>query len=78
MASLIQGMWLLFVPISLIKPRYSVSSAIVQRYLGPILEAALSQHVQIQAVAIDVLSFTVKQGLAHPLQVRSQRQANHL
>jgi cohesin loading factor subunit SCC2 len=45
-----------------------VSSAIVQRYLGPILEAALSQNVQIQAVAIDVLSFTIKQGLAHPLQ----------
>lgn len=49
----------------------SVSSAIVQRYLSPILEAALSQHVTIQAVAIDVLSFTIKQGLAHPLQVRS-------
>ncbi|KAF8073449.1 hypothetical protein FPV67DRAFT_1559883 [Lyophyllum atratum] len=45
-----------------------VSSAIVQRYLGPILEAALSQNSQIQATAIDVLSFTIKQGLAHPLQ----------
>lgn len=48
---------------------FSVSSAIVQRYLGPILEAALSQHQQIQSAAIDVLSFTIKQGLAHPLQV---------
>ncbi|KAF9457433.1 hypothetical protein BDZ94DRAFT_1326256 [Collybia nuda] len=30
-----------------------VSSAIVQRYLGPILDAALSHHPQIQAAAID-------------------------
>jgi len=45
-----------------------VSSAIVQRYLEHVLEAALSQNAQIQAVAIDVLSFTIKQGLAHPLQ----------
>lgn len=48
----------------------SVSSAIVQRYLNHVLDAALSQNVHIQAVAIDVLSFTIKQGLAHPLQVR--------
>lgn len=46
-----------------------VSSAVVQRYLNPILDAALSQNPQIQAAAIDVLSFTIKQGLAHPLQV---------
>ncbi|KAG6899687.1 hypothetical protein C0993_007948, partial [Termitomyces sp. T159_Od127] len=45
-----------------------VSSAIVQRYLSPILDAALSQNPQIQNTAIDVLSFTIKQGLAHPLQ----------
>ncbi|KAG6853819.1 radiation sensitive protein rad9 [Blastosporella zonata] len=45
-----------------------VSSAIVQRYLGHILDAALSQNPQIQTTAIDVLSFTIKQGLAHPLQ----------
>ena len=48
----------------------SVSSAIVQRYLNHELDAALSQNIHIQAVAIDVLSFTNKQGLAHPLQVR--------
>jgi len=42
---------------------------VVQRYLNPILQAALSQHLQIQAAAIDVLNFTIKQGLAHPLQV---------
>ncbi|KAJ7246366.1 hypothetical protein C8J57DRAFT_1675032 [Mycena rebaudengoi] len=45
-----------------------VSSAIVQRYLNPILEAVLSPRPSIQAVAIDVLTFTIKQGLAHPLQ----------
>ncbi|THH14012.1 hypothetical protein EW146_g6273 [Bondarzewia mesenterica] len=45
-----------------------VSSAIVQRYLDPILQAALSQHAQTQAAAVDILSFTIKQGLAHPLQ----------
>ncbi|KAI9448916.1 sister chromatid cohesion C-terminus-domain-containing protein [Russula earlei] len=45
-----------------------VSSAIVQRYMDPILEAALSQHPQTQGAAVDILSFTIKQGLAHPLQ----------
>ncbi|KAF8552743.1 hypothetical protein OG21DRAFT_1477602 [Imleria badia] len=45
-----------------------VSSAVVQRYISPILVAALSQNPQIQAVAVDILTFTVKQGLAHPLQ----------
>ncbi|KAH7925870.1 hypothetical protein BV22DRAFT_1088167 [Leucogyrophana mollusca] len=45
-----------------------VSSAVVQRYITPILDAALSQHMHIQAVAVDILSFTVRQGLAHPLQ----------
>ena len=50
---------------------FRVTSAIVQRYLTPILDAALSQNLQIQATAIDVLSFTIKQGLAHPLQVYS-------
>ncbi|KAJ8463322.1 hypothetical protein ONZ45_g17624 [Pleurotus djamor] len=45
-----------------------VSSAVVQRYLNHILAAALSDNVQIQAAAIDILTFTVKQGLAHPLQ----------
>ncbi|KAL0960842.1 hypothetical protein HGRIS_005858 [Hohenbuehelia grisea] len=45
-----------------------VSSAVVQRYLSHILQAALSQNMQIQTVAIDILSFTIKQGLAHPLQ----------
>lgn len=45
-----------------------VSSAVVQRYLDPILQAALSTHAQTQAAAVDILSFTIKQGLAHPLQ----------
>ena len=46
-----------------------VSSAIVQRYLQHILSAALSQNRQMQAPAVEILSFTIKQGLAHPLQV---------
>ncbi|KAL1664712.1 hypothetical protein GGF50DRAFT_101537 [Schizophyllum commune] len=45
-----------------------VASAVVQRYLDHVLTAALSQNPIIQSPAIDVLSFTVKQGLAHPLQ----------
>ncbi len=45
-----------------------MSSAIVQRYLDKILEAALSQNAQIQGAAVDILTFTIKQGLAHPLQ----------
>ena len=47
----------------------SVSSAIVQRYLTQILSAALSRQAPIQAAAVDILGFTIKQGLAHPLQV---------
>ncbi|KIJ54752.1 hypothetical protein M422DRAFT_775001 [Sphaerobolus stellatus SS14] len=45
-----------------------VSSAIVQRYLPQILDAALTRNIQMQAAAVDILGFTVKQGLAHPLQ----------
>ncbi|KAJ3560203.1 hypothetical protein NP233_g10992 [Leucocoprinus birnbaumii] len=45
-----------------------VSSAIVQRYLNQVLEAALTPSSQNQSAAVDVLSFTIKQGLAHPLQ----------
>ncbi|KAL5482593.1 SCC2 [Sanghuangporus weigelae] len=44
-----------------------VSSAVVQRYLSQILDAALSPFSHVQASAVDILSFTVKQGLAHPL-----------
>jgi cohesin loading factor subunit SCC2 len=36
--------------------------------MDPILDAALSQHPQTQSAAVDILSFTIKQGLAHPLQ----------
>ena len=52
----------------ILTPWNSVSSAIVQRYMDPILDAALSQHPQTQGAAVDILSFTIKQGLAHPLQ----------
>jgi hypothetical protein len=42
----------------------------MQRYLTPILDAALSQNPHIQGAAFDVLNHIVRQGLAHPLQVR--------
>ncbi|KAG9101090.1 Sister chromatid cohesion protein 2 [Ceratobasidium sp. 370] len=45
-----------------------VSSAIIQRYLTQILSSALSPNRYIQTPAVDILSFTVRQGLAHPLQ----------
>ncbi|QRW20097.1 proline-rich protein Rad9 protein [Rhizoctonia solani] len=45
-----------------------VSSAIIQRYLTQVLSSALSPNRHIQAPAADILSFTVRQGLAHPLQ----------
>ncbi|CED83634.1 Sister chromatid cohesion protein SCC2/Nipped-B [Phaffia rhodozyma] len=43
-----------------------VGSTIVQRYLPKILDAAL--HLQTQYIAMEILTFTVKQGLAHPIQ----------
>jgi cohesin loading factor subunit SCC2 len=46
-----------------------VGSAIVQRYINTILHAALSSDDDIQKVAIDILSLTINQGLAHPIQV---------
>ena len=49
---------------------HRVSSTVVQRYLVQIQEAALSPQVQLHTTAVDILSFTIKQGLAHPLQVR--------
>ena len=51
-------------------PGCSVSSAVVQRYFSHILDASLSQNLKMQAVAIDILSFVIKQGLTHPMQVR--------
>ncbi|KZW01563.1 hypothetical protein EXIGLDRAFT_738517 [Exidia glandulosa HHB12029] len=45
-----------------------VAAAIVQRYLPQILDAAVTKNVQVQNSAMDILTFTVKQGLAHPLQ----------
>ncbi|KAK1217276.1 Sister chromatid cohesion protein 2 [Marasmius sp. AFHP31] len=45
-----------------------VASAVVQRYMSHILDAALSLNTGVQGSAIDILTFTVKQGLAHPLQ----------
>ncbi|KAH8915687.1 ARM repeat-containing protein [Atractiella rhizophila] len=44
-----------------------VGSAIVQRYTQRIFRSALSHEGGIQRAAMDVLSFTVKQGLCHPI-----------
>lgn len=49
----------------------SVSSAVIQRYLQQILDAALSPNSSIQTSAVEILSYTIKQGLAHPLLVWS-------
>ena len=49
----------------------SVSSAIVQHYLNHILEAVLSPFSKIQPSVVNILSFTVKQGLSHPLLIGS-------
>lgn len=48
---------------------FSVSSAIVQRYLTQIMDSVLATDPHLQGPAIDILTFTVKQGLAHPLTV---------
>lgn len=46
-----------------------VSSILVQRYLTPILEAALDvKNPSVQHPALDILKFVVMQGLTHPLQ----------
>lgn len=46
-----------------------MSSAVVQRYLPQILDASLGGNATVQNAAVDILGFTIKQGLAHPLQV---------
>ncbi|KZV76249.1 hypothetical protein PENSPDRAFT_646530 [Peniophora sp. CONT] len=46
-----------------------VASTVVQRFLDPhILRAALSSNTATQALGVEILTFTVKQGLAHPIQ----------
>lgn len=44
----------------------------MQRYLQQILDAAVTKHPQVQNSAMDILTFTIKQGLAHPLQVEDK------
>lgn len=46
-----------------------VSSAVIQRYLHQVLDAALSSNPQIQASAEEILSYTIKQGPEHILPV---------
>jgi cohesin loading factor subunit SCC2 len=45
-----------------------VSSAIVQRYLSHILVEATSTHAINRNAALEIISFTVRLGLAHPVQ----------
>lgn len=47
----------------------SVSSAVIQGNIDAILKGAASSYPPLQDAALDVLTFTVKQGLNHPLQV---------
>lgn len=48
---------------------YSVSTSVVQRNIEAILQGARSSYRPLQDAALEVLTFTVKQGLHHPLQV---------
>jgi len=47
---------------------FSVISAIVQRYLPQVTTLAQSTKPHIQKTAVDIISFTIKQGLTHPLE----------
>ncbi|KEI37889.1 uncharacterized protein L969DRAFT_554447 [Mixia osmundae IAM 14324] len=46
----------------------SIASALVQRYLPVILEACVALDVHLQAAAVDMVGYTVQQGLCHPMQ----------
>jgi len=49
-------------------PDSGVISAIVQRYLPQVTTLAQSTKPHIQKTAVDIISFTIKQGLTHPLE----------
>ncbi|KZP01340.1 hypothetical protein CALVIDRAFT_492971 [Calocera viscosa TUFC12733] len=44
-----------------------IASTVIQRYLGHILDGALSAHLHTQRFSVDILGYTIRQGLAHPL-----------
>ena len=46
-----------------------LSTAVVQRNIKHILDGAKSQHPQTQSAAMDILAFTVKNMLYHPIEV---------
>lgn len=48
---------------------FRVSTAVVQRNIGAILNGSKSAHPALQDAALGVLDFTVRQGLYHPLEV---------
>jgi len=49
-----------------------ISTALVQRRINFVIESAKAQHHTLQTAAMAVLTFTVKQGLYHPIKVRSR------
>ncbi|WAQ85397.1 hypothetical protein PtA15_6A25 [Puccinia triticina] len=49
-------------------PDSGVISAIVQRYLPQITTLAQSTNPHVQKTAVEIVSFTIKQGLTHPLE----------
>ena len=48
-----------------------MSTAVVQRNIGAVLAGSKSAHPALQEAALNVLDFTVRQGLYHPLEVCS-------
>jgi len=48
---------------------HRLSTAVVQRNIKHILDGAKSQHLLTQSAAMDILAFTVKNMLYHPIEV---------
>lgn len=61
---------LVFVELASLLTRLSASAIVVQRNMDSILHGARSLYPLLQHAALDVLTFIVKQGLSHPLEVR--------
>lgn len=49
-----------------------LSTAVVQRNIQHILNGAKSHHPQTQSAAMDILAFTVRNMLYHPIEVSSE------
>lgn len=46
---------------------HRVALAVVQRYMANVTKAALSPLAQLHKPAVDIIGFTIRQGLAHPI-----------